>query len=88
MDYNQNSNSFDNQDKTAFNFPYVTFEIKRMSFGLSNAPATFQQYMISIFFDMVEETIEVFMDIFSVVGDSFDWCLSHLCLIGKNVTLW
>ena len=31
-----------------------------------------------IFSDMVEDTIEVFMDDFSVVGDSFDRCLSHL----------
>ncbi|XP_019071112.1 uncharacterized mitochondrial protein AtMg00860-like [Solanum lycopersicum] len=28
--------------------------------------------------DMVEKTLEVFMDDFSVVGDSFDRCLSHL----------
>ncbi|XP_049394757.1 uncharacterized protein LOC125859063 [Solanum stenotomum] len=33
---------------------------------------------MSIFSDMVEETIEVFMDDFSVVGDSFDGCLMHL----------
>ena len=31
-----------------------------------------------IFSDMVEDTIEVFMDNFSVVGDSFERCLSHL----------
>ena len=34
--------------------------------------------MKSIVSDMVEDTIEVFMDNFSVVGDSFDRCLSHL----------
>ena len=32
---------------------------------------------MSIFFDMVEDTIEVFMDDFSVVGDSFERCFSH-----------
>ena len=31
-----------------------------------------------IFSDMVEDTIEVFMDDFSIVGDSFKRCLSHL----------
>ena len=31
-----------------------------------------------IFSDMMEDTIMVFMDDFSVVGDSFDRCLSHL----------
>ncbi|GJX38805.1 reverse transcriptase domain-containing protein [Tanacetum coccineum] len=34
--------------------------------------------MITIFHDMIEETMEVFMDDFSVVGDTFSSCLSHL----------
>ncbi|GJR09970.1 reverse transcriptase domain-containing protein [Tanacetum coccineum] len=34
--------------------------------------------MMAIFHDMIEETIEVFMDNFSVFGDSFSSCLSHL----------
>ncbi|GKA44681.1 reverse transcriptase domain-containing protein [Tanacetum coccineum] len=34
--------------------------------------------MMSIFHDMIEETMEVFMDDFSVFGDSFSSCLSHL----------
>ena len=34
--------------------------------------------MKSIFSDMMEYTIEVFMDDFSVVGDSFDCCLTNL----------
>ncbi|GJV05847.1 reverse transcriptase domain-containing protein [Tanacetum coccineum] len=33
---------------------------------------------VAIFHDMIEETIEVFMDDFSVFGDSFSSCLSHL----------
>ena len=33
---------------------------------------------MSIFSDMVEDTIVVFMDDFSVVGESFEQCLSHL----------
>ena len=49
-----------------------------MPFGLCNAPTTFQKCMMPIFSDMVEEIIEVFMDDFSVVGDSFDHCLNHL----------
>ncbi|GJX86630.1 reverse transcriptase domain-containing protein [Tanacetum coccineum] len=35
-------------------------------------------YMMAIFHDMIEETIVVFMDDFSVFGDSFSSCLSHL----------
>ncbi|GJU03304.1 reverse transcriptase domain-containing protein, partial [Tanacetum coccineum] len=34
--------------------------------------------MMAIFHDMTEETMEVFMDDFSVFGDSFSSCLSHL----------
>ena len=47
-------------------------------FGLCNAPATFQRCMISIFSDMVEFFLEVFMDDFSVYGDSYKLCLMHL----------
>ena len=34
--------------------------------------------MMSIFSHMVKDTIEVFMDDFSLVGNSFDDCLMHL----------
>ncbi|GKA85210.1 reverse transcriptase domain-containing protein [Tanacetum coccineum] len=40
--------------------------------------STFQRCMMAIFHDMIEETMEVFMDDFSVFGDSFSSCLSHL----------
>ena len=52
-----------------------------MPFGLCNAPATFQRCMLSIFSDMVERFIGVFMDDFSVFGNSFDECLYHLSLV-------
>ncbi|GJW46847.1 reverse transcriptase domain-containing protein [Tanacetum coccineum] len=34
--------------------------------------------MLAIFHDMIEESVEVFMDDFSVFGDSFDKCLNNL----------
>ncbi|GKD78939.1 reverse transcriptase domain-containing protein [Tanacetum coccineum] len=49
-----------------------------MPFGLCNAPATFQRCMLAIFHDMIEESVEVFMDDFSVFGNSFDNCLKNL----------
>nr|GEY97138.1 retrovirus-related Pol polyprotein from transposon 17.6 [Tanacetum cinerariifolium] len=49
-----------------------------MPFGLCNAPGTFQRCMLAIFHDMVEKTMEVFMDNFSVFGNSFENCLSRL----------
>ncbi|GJU82646.1 reverse transcriptase domain-containing protein [Tanacetum coccineum] len=66
------------QEKTTFTCPYGTFAYRRMPFGLCNAPGTFQRCMMAIFHDMIEETMEVFMDDFSVFGDSFSSCLSHL----------
>nr|GEW82182.1 reverse transcriptase domain-containing protein [Tanacetum cinerariifolium] len=51
---------------------------KRMPFGLCNAPGTFQRCMMAIFHDMIEKTMEFFMDDFSVFEDSFSSCLSHL----------
>nr|GEY78381.1 reverse transcriptase domain-containing protein [Tanacetum cinerariifolium] len=66
------------QEKTTFTCPYGTFTYRRMLFGLCNAPGTFQRCMLAIFHDMVEKTMEVFMDDFSVFGNSFENCLSRL----------
>ncbi|GJR80699.1 reverse transcriptase domain-containing protein [Tanacetum coccineum] len=66
------------QDKTTFTCPYGMFAYRRMPFGLCNAPGMFQRCMMAIFHDMIEETMEVFMDDFLVFGDSFSSCLSHL----------
>ncbi|GJQ92168.1 reverse transcriptase domain-containing protein [Tanacetum coccineum] len=55
-----------------------TFAYRRMPFGLCNAPGTFQWCMMAIFHDMIEKTMEVFMDDFLVFRDSFDSCLSNL----------
>ena len=49
-----------------------------MPFELCNALGTFQPCMMAIFSDMVERTIEVFMDDFSIVGVSFYDCLENL----------
>nr|GEV66050.1 DNA-directed DNA polymerase [Tanacetum cinerariifolium] len=39
---------------------------------------TFQRCMMAIFHDIIEKTMEVFMDDFLIFGDSFSSCLSHL----------
>nr|GEX56889.1 hypothetical protein [Tanacetum cinerariifolium] len=66
------------QEKTIFTCPYGTFAYRRMPFGLCNAPGTFQMCMVAIFHDMIEKTMEVFMDDFSVFGICFQSCLSLL----------
>ncbi|CAN6688928.1 unnamed protein product [Malus baccata var. baccata] len=81
LGYNQIAIAPEDQEKTTFTCSYGTFAYRRMPFGLCNAPATFQRCMISIFSDMVERFIEVFMDDFSIYGSSFDHCLANLKLV-------
>nr|GFA49128.1 reverse transcriptase domain-containing protein [Tanacetum cinerariifolium] len=66
------------QEKTTFTYPYGTFAYKQMPFGLCNAPVTFQRCMMAIFYDMIERTMEVFIDDFSVFENSFSTCLTNL----------
>jgi len=68
----------DDQSKTTFTCPYGTYAYRRMSFELCNAPASFQRCMMSIFSDMIEKIMEVFMDGFSVYVKTFDDCLENL----------
>jgi hypothetical protein len=68
----------DNQSKTTFTCPYGTFAYRRMSFGLCNALASFQSCMMAIFSDLIEKVMEVFMDDFSVYGETFEGCLANL----------
>ncbi|XP_057719839.1 uncharacterized protein LOC130934269 [Arachis stenosperma] len=71
----------EDQEKTTFTCPFGTFAYKRMPFGLCNAPATFQRYRTSVFSDLIESCLEVFMDDFSVHGTSFDSCLENLAKV-------
>jgi hypothetical protein len=76
--YNQIEIALEDQEKTTFTCLFGTFAYRRMPFRLCNAPAMFQICMLSIFSDMVERFLEIFMDDFSVFGDSFDDCLTNL----------
>nr|GFB41308.1 reverse transcriptase domain-containing protein [Tanacetum cinerariifolium] len=66
------------QEKTIFTYPYGMFAYHCMHFGLCNAPGTFQRCMMAIFLDMIEKTMEVFVDDFSVFENLFQSCLSYL----------
>jgi hypothetical protein len=79
--YNQVLVDPEDQEKTTFTYPFGMFAYRRMPFGLCNAPATFQRCMISIFFDMVERFLEIFMDDFLVFDSSFDKCLHRFTLV-------
>ena len=76
--YNQIAIAPKDQENTTFTCQFGTFAFKRMPFGLCNAPGTFQRCMMSIFSDLAEEVMEIFMDDFTVYGSSFEQCLHNL----------
>ncbi|RDX60335.1 Retrovirus-related Pol polyprotein, partial [Mucuna pruriens] len=76
----------EDQHKTTFTCPFGTFAYTRMPFGLCNAPSTFQRCMMSIFSDLLQDCMEVFMDDFTVYADSFEACLNNLSRVLKRCT--
>ena len=82
----------EDQEKTTFTCPFGTYAYRRMPFGLCKALATFQRCMLSIFSDLVERIMEVYMDDIIVYGRSFEECMvnletvMHRC-IEKNLVL-
>ena len=77
FEYNQIVIAPEDKKKTTFTCPYGTFVFRRMPSRLCNALDTFQRCMMTIFSDIVEKTIEVFMDDFLVLGNSFENCLEN-----------
>ena len=91
-EYNQIAIAPEDQEKTTFTCPYGTFAFRRMSFGLCNAPTTFQRCMMSMFSDLAKEVMEIFMDDFTVYGSSFENYLQNLGIVlhrcqNKNLAL-
>lgn len=98
--YNQIVVDPKDQEKTTFTCPFDVFTYIRISFGLWNAPTTFQRCMLAIFLDLEEKCIEVFMNDFFVL----EACLVCACpilklcwkgvlrqisfSIGRNAILW
>ena len=82
----------EDQEKTTFTCPFGIYAYRRMPFGLCNALYTFQRYMLSIFSDLVERIMEVYIADVIVYGGSFEECLInletvlHRC-IEKNLVL-
>ena len=79
--YNQIPIAREDQKKTIFTCPFGIVAYRHKPFGLCNAPATFQRCILSIFSDVIERFLDVFMDDFSVFGSTFDEGLYHLSLV-------
>ena len=82
----------EDQEKTTFTCPFGTYAYRMMPFGLCNAPGTFQRCMLSIFNNLVESIMEVYMDDITFYGGSFGECLINLEIvlhrcIEKNLVL-
>ncbi len=60
--YHQIPMKFDDKVKTLFTCRYGTFQFTVMPFGLSTAPATFQRMMNTIFFEMLDLGVLVYLD--------------------------
>ena len=67
----------EDQEKTTFTCPFRTYAYRGMPVGLCKAPATFQRCMLSIFSNMVERIMEVYMDDVTVYGGDFEECLTN-----------
>jgi hypothetical protein len=76
--YNQIKIAPQDQDKTTFTSPWGTFAYRVLPFGLCNAPTTFQRAVIGIFSDMLNDSMEIFMDDFTPYGVSFQEALQNL----------
>nr|GEV28670.1 DNA-directed DNA polymerase [Tanacetum cinerariifolium] len=69
--------------KDHFPLPFMDQMLQRLAgnqcyYFLDDFSGTFQRCMMAIFHDMIEKTMEVFMDDFSVFENSFQSCLSYL----------
>nr|GEY43347.1 reverse transcriptase domain-containing protein [Tanacetum cinerariifolium] len=69
--------------KDHFPLPFMDQMLERLAGNqyycfLDGFSGTFQRCTMAIFHDMIEKTMDVFMDDFSVFGNSFQSCLSHL----------
>nr|GEY33576.1 reverse transcriptase domain-containing protein [Tanacetum cinerariifolium] len=65
------------EEKTALITVLKSYK-RAITWKLYDIKGTFQRCMMEIFHDMIEKTMEIFMDDFSVFRNSFQCCLSHL----------
>ena len=71
--------------KTAFRTCYGSFEWHVMPFGLSNAPAAFQRLMNSIFADLLDICILVYLDDISIYSDNSEDHEHHVCEVLRRL---
>ena len=63
---------------TTFTCPWGTFAYRVLPFGLCNALATFQRAVIRNFLEMVNDSMDIFMDYFTPYDSDFKEALKNL----------
>ena len=79
--YHQIPIKHSDQYKTAFISRYGTYEFKVMAFGLSNAPSTFQSAMHTLFHDILDDFVIVYLDDILIYSPSFESHQRHLDIV-------
>jgi hypothetical protein len=75
---------FSDRVKTSFTCRYGTFQFTVMPFGLSTAPATFQRMMNTIFFELLDLGVLVYLDDVLIYSKTVE---EHEILLNKVFTL-
>ena len=75
---------FSDRVKTSFTCRYGTFQFTVMPFGLSTAPATFQRMMNTIFFELLDLGVLVYLDDVLIYSKTIE---EHKILLNKVFTL-
>lgn len=84
--YNQMKMHPADQHKTAFTTPFGLYEWTKMSFGLTNAPASFQRLMNEMFRDEIFQLMLCYLDDILVYGKTVMETLERLnVVLGKLV---
>ena len=76
--YNQFEVAPEDQHKTAFSTPLGLFEYRRMPFGLSNSPATFQRLMGKVFHQDIYHILLVYLDDVIIFSRTLDEHIERL----------
>ena len=58
------------EEKTTFHTHYCSFEWLVIPEGLTNAPASFQQFMNDVFSDMIDVSVIVYLDDILIYSDN------------------
>ena len=68
----------DDIEKTFFTTKFGNYYFKVIPFGLTNTPATFQREMNRIFFDLINDCVQIYVDDIIINSYCFENHLIHL----------